>query len=51
MECLLTVIKLLKTDTFNGLYNLRNYDVLKGNHLEVKHTVVKDWADGRKYYG
>ena len=38
-------------ETFNGLYNLRNYDVLKGNHLEVKHTVVKDWADGRKYYG
>lgn len=38
-------------DTFDGLYALRNRDILKGNHMEVTHTVVKDWEAGRKSYG
>lgn len=37
-------------DTFNGMYTLRNYDVLNGKHLEVKHTVVKPWTKGSKYH-
>lgn len=38
-------------ETFNGLYNLRNREILTAPHLEVKHAVVKDWQEGRKYYG
>lgn len=38
-------------EAFNGLYELRNYDIINGAHLEVEHTVVKDWKEGRKNYG
>lgn len=37
-------------DTFSGLYKLNNRTALNGSHIEVEHTVVKEWADGRKYY-
>lgn len=38
-------------ETFRGLYELRNRDILAAPHLEIKHSVVKDWQEGRKYYG
>ena len=38
-------------DTYKGLFELRNRDILAAPHLEVVHTVTKEWDDGRKYYG
>lgn len=37
-------------ETYHGLYRLRNRDILSAPHLEVTHTVTRDWADGTKYY-
>ena len=37
-------------DTFDTLYKLRNRKTLSGPHIEVTHALVKEWADGRKYY-
>lgn len=37
-------------DAMNGLFNLRNREVLEAPHLEVTHTVTKEWKEGRKYY-
>ena len=37
-------------ETFQGLYELRNREILKGSHLEVTHAVVKEWNEGRKFY-
>ncbi len=37
-------------DTVNGLYNLHNREVLENDHIEIVHTVVKDFPDGRVSY-
>lgn len=37
-------------DTMQGLFDLRNREILAGPHLEVTHSVVKEWKEGRKYY-
>ncbi len=38
-------------EAMDGLYRLRNRAALEGPHIEVTHTVTKNWEDGRKYYG
>lgn len=38
-------------DVFGALYNYKNKDVLAKPHIEVKHSVVKNWDEGKKYYG
>lgn len=43
--------KINNLEAFNGLYKLRNRDVLSGPHLEVTHTSVVPWADGNKCVG
>ena len=37
-------------DTLKTLYNLRNREVLMSSHIEVTHTVSKEWPEGRRYY-
>ena len=37
-------------DTFNMMYRLRNREILTEPHIEVTHALVREWADGRKYY-
>ncbi len=38
-------------DTFEALYNIWNHKTLNSRHIEVTHSIVKDWDEGRKYYG
>lgn len=38
-------------EVLNGMFALRNSEVLSGDYLEVVHTMAKEWKDGRKYYG
>ena len=38
-------------DTFEALYNIWNRKTLNSRHIEVTHSIVKDWDEGRKYYG
>ena len=37
-------------DTFDGLYQIRNGEVLESSYLEVVHTAVKTWKQGEQYY-
>lgn len=38
-------------EAVNSFYKLHQREVLRGDHLEVVHTVVKDFPAGRKPYG